>query len=253
MLTLLSNRAFPMLSVCTISLTSIQKQMKRITHFFCAGILLCTLALTTACKSEPKAAEEPIPSTSFKFTMITHPVKNYNAWKPAFMSHDSMRTAYGISKFVLGRGTDDTTLVFVADKFNDLAKAKEFATSPGLRAAMESAGVTGTATIAFAEMLRLDTTTNAQKNRVLITHRVKDFDAWLKVYDSEGRSARTANGLADRAIARDLDDPNTVYIAFIVTDREKANARMQSEELKKLMTDAGVEGPPTFFFYTVQD
>lgn len=227
--------------------------MKRINHLFCAGLVLCTLAFTSACKSEPKAAEEPIPSTSFKFTMIKHAVKDYNAWKPAYLAHDSMRTAYGISKFVLGRGTDDTTMVFVADKINDLAKAKEFATSPDLKAAMESAGVTGSATIAFAEMLRLDTTTNAQKNRLLISHRVKDFDAWLKVYDSEGRSTRTANGMADRAIARDLDDPNTVYVAFVINDREKANARMQSEELKKLMTDAGVEGPPTFFFYTVQE
>ncbi len=249
----MTSRAFPMLSVTTFSLTSIQKQMKRINQLFCAGLVLCTLAFTSACKSEPKAAEEPIPSTSFKFTMITHPVKDYNAWKPAYMAHDSMRTANGISSYVLGRGTDDTTMVFVADKFNDLAKAKEFATSPGLRAAMESAGVTGTATIAFAEMLRLDTTTNDQKNRVLISHRVKDFDTWLKAYDSEGRATRTANGMADRAIARDLDDPNTVYIAFVINDREKANARMQSEELKKLMTDAGVEGPPTFFFYTVQE
>lgn len=227
--------------------------MKRISHFFCAGLLLCTLAFTSACKSEPKAAEEPIPSTSFKFAMIKHGVKDYNAWKPVYMAHDSMRTASGLSKFVLGRGTDDTTMVFVAEKISDLAKAKEFSTSPGLRTAMESAGVTGSVTIAFAEMLRLDTTTNDQKNRLLISHRVKDFDAWLKVYDSEGRSARAANGLADRALARDLDDPNTVYIAFIINDREKANARMQSEDLKKLMTDAGVEGPPTFFFYTVQE
>lgn len=225
--------------------------MKRITHFFCAGLLLCALAL--ACKSEPKAAEEPIPSASFKFTMIKHAVKEYKAWKPAYMAHDSVRTAYGISKYVLGRGTDDTTMVFVADKINDLAKAKEFTTSPGLRAAMESAGVSGSVTIAFAEMLRLDTTTNDQKNRLLISHRVKDFDAWLKVYDSEGRSARAANGMVDRALARDLDEPNTVYVAFVITDREKANARMQSEELKKLMTDAGVEGPPTFFFYTVEE
>ena len=225
--------------------------MVHLTRFFTAGMLLCLIVLTTGCKTEPAAVEAPISSTSFKFSMIKHPVAGYTAWKDVYMSHDSMRTAFGLSPFVLARGTDDTSLVFVANKFSDLAKAKEFMTHPDLAAAMAKAGVTAAPSIAFAEMIRIDTTTNPGNNRLLISHRVKDFDAWLKVYDAEGRTTRKANGLEDRALARDLDDPNTVYVAFTVTDREKANARMQSEELKKTMTDAGVEGPPTFFYYTV--
>jgi len=225
--------------------------MVQLTRFFTAGLMLCLIVLATGCKTEPKADEAPIPSTSFKFSMIKHPVAEYTAWKAAYNAHDSMRTAFGVSKFVLARGTDDPGMVFVANKIADPAKAKEFMAHPDLAAAMAKGGVTGPPTIALAEMIRIDTTTNAGNDRLLISHRVKDFDAWLKVYDAEGRSARTANGLQDRALARDLDDPNMVYVAFVVTDREKANARMQSEELKKLMTDAGVEGPPTFFYYTV--
>jgi quinol monooxygenase YgiN len=229
----------------------IQNQMKRINHFVAAGLFACVFLFASGCKTEPKVAETPIPSTSFKFSMVKHTVKDYNAWKAVYMANDSLRDAYGISKYVIGRGTDDTTMTFVVEKISDIQKVKEFAASPGLKSAMESGGVTGTPTVAFAEMLRLDTSTNAQTNRVIISCKVKDFDAWLKVFDGEGGSVRAAHGMADRALARDLDDPNTVYIAFIITDREKANARFQSEELKKLMADSGVEGPPSFFFYTV--
>jgi quinol monooxygenase YgiN len=224
--------------------------MKRINHFAAAGLFCCLFLVTSGCKTEPKAEEPPIPAANFKFAMIKHPVKDYNSWKAVYMANDSLRDAYGISKFVIGRGTDDTTITFVVEKISDVQKVRDFGASPDLKAAMDSAGVTGPPVIALAEMIRLDTTTNTQLNRVIVSHRVKDFDAWLKVYDSEGRATRAASGLADRALARDLDDPNMVYVSFAITDREKANARMQSEELKKLMTDAGVEGPPSFFFFT---
>ncbi len=225
--------------------------MVQLTRFFTAGLMLCLIVLATGCKTEPKADEAPIPATRFKFSMIKHPVAEYTAWKAVYEAQDSLRTAFGMSKFVLARGTDDPGMVFVVHKIADLSKAKEFIAHPDLAAAMANAGVTAPPTVAFADMIRIDTSTNPGNDRLLISHRVKDFDAWLKVYDAEGRTARTANGLQDRALSRDLDDPNMVYVAFVVTDREKANARMQSEDLKKLMTDAGVEGPPTFFYYTV--
>ena len=53
-------------------------------------------------------------------------------------------------------------------------------------------------------------------------------------------------------MARSMEDPNVVYILFAVSDWEKANERANSEDLKKLMTDAGVEGPPTFVKYKLQ-
>ena len=58
--------------------------------------------------------------------------------------------------------------------------------------------------------------------------------------------------MVERGMARGMDDPNMVYIVFAVTDMDKAKARITSEELKTLMTDAGVEGPPSITFYTLQ-
>jgi len=87
----------------------------------------------------------------------------------------------------------------------------------------------------------------------MITHRVKDFDAWLKVYDAEVVAKRMENGMLDWGLARNTDDPNMVYIFFAIADIEKAKARINSAELRKIMADAGVVGPPQVFYYKLED
>jgi hypothetical protein len=59
--------------------------------------------------------------------------------------------------------------------------------------------------------------------------------------------------LTDRGLARGIDDQNMVYIVFAITDKEKATARMNSEELKKIMTDAGVDGAPQIMYYNLAE
>ena len=132
-----------------------------------------------------------------------------------------------------------------------MEKAKAFATSPDLKEAMKKSGVVGAPTVDFMEVIRNDSSKIDQQERVLISHKVKDFAAWLKVYDEEGKAKRLENGLMDRALGRGVDDSNMVYIAFAITDMAKAKTRMNSPELKKLMTDAGVTGPPKIFMYRI--
>jgi hypothetical protein len=57
----------------------------------------------------------------------------------------------------------------------------------------------------------------------------------------------------DRGLGRSIDDPNMVYIIFAITDMAKAKARVGSPELKKLMKDAGVDGPPQIVYYKLVD
>ena len=83
----------------------------------------------------------------------------------------------------------------------------------------------------------------------MVTHHVKDFASWLKAYDAEGPAARAANGMLDRALAQNADDPNTVTLLFAITDMAKVKAGIASPELKKVMTDAGADGPPTITFF----
>ena len=84
----------------------------------------------------------------------------------------------------------------------------------------------------------------------MVHHTVKDFDAWLKVFDSEGMEKRKSFGLTDRGLGRGIDDPNTVYVFFAVSDWKKVNDRLSSEELTNMMKEAGIEGAPAIVKYT---
>ena len=151
------------------------------------------------------------------------------------------------------RGADNTNQVMIIEKIDDVQKAKDFTTSPTLKEAMQKAGVTSAPEFSYYDVVRNDDSKIDTKSRVMITHKVKDFDAWLKVYDGEGMATRAEEGMVDRVIARGVDDPNMVHIVFAITDMAKAKAAIASETKKKLMMSAGVDGPPTIEFYTMAE
>ena len=196
-------------------------------------------------------APEPPAFQPFTITLIQHKVKNFDKWLPIYKADDSARKANGLTELNLGRGLDNNNEVLVALKADDIQKAKDFAGSPGLKETMKKAGVTGTPVISYITVIRDDSSSVPQEDRLLISHHVKDFDAWLKVYDGEPKETRNGFGLIDRGIARGVDDPNKVYVLFVVSDVAKAKARVASPELKKLMTDAGVDEPATITFFKV--
>lgn len=204
---------------------------------------------------EPVKPAEPAVAafTPFKVMMVRQTVADFDKWKVVYLSNDSMRSAYGISRFVYGRGLNDPKSVIVINKFTDVQKAKDFSMRPGLKEVMKKGGVIGKPVFSYADVIRNVDTKIDQKERVMVAHKVKNFDAWLKVYDAEGEAKRMESGMLDRGLARGVDDPNMVYIVFAITDMTKAKARMNSPELKKIMMDAGVEGPPQIFFYKLED
>jgi quinol monooxygenase YgiN len=205
---------------------------------------------TTAAATVPPAEVKPV-FTPFKVAMIQHRVKNFEKWEEGYFSHDSVRKAYGISHWMIGRDLKDSNLVYIVDKMEDLAKAKTFSTLPNLKEAMKKAGVISVPGFSYAEVIRSDDSPTESTDRLGVAHHVKDFAAWLKVFDAEGPATRAANGLIDRSLARSLVDSNMVYIIFAVSDIAKAKARVTSPELKKIMTDAGVDSPPTTRWYRV--
>jgi len=192
---------------------------------------------------------EPPAFTPFTVMLVQHPVKSFEKWLPAYQGHDSVRKAYGLTELAIGRGLDNPNMIYIAMKADDVEKAKQFAALPNLKETMKKSGVTAAPTISYLNVIRNDSSKTDQKDRVLLAHHVKDFDAWLKVYDAEGKDTRAANGMIDRALARGVDDPNMVYILFVITDMAKAKARFNSPDLKKVMTDAGVDSKPEAHFY----
>ena len=191
-----------------------------------------------------------IPSGPTSLMIVKHKVANYAKWKPGYDSHDSIRLANGLHSYIIARGTEDSNMVLVAVRMDDVNKAKAFGASPELKKRMKQGGVIGIPTVDYLEAVMNDTTAIQQTVRLMIRHKVKDWDAWKKSFD-EHKQARMDAGLTDRAVAYTAGDNHNVTLVFAVADVAKAKAFMDSKDLKDKMAEAGVEGPPTHFFYKI--
>ena len=206
-----------------------------------------TMTDSTATKTEVMVTA---PSGPTSIMIIRHKVANYAKWKTGYESHDSFRLASGLHNYIIARGTEDSNMLLVAVRMDDVAKAKAFAASPDLKAKMKAVGVTGTPMIDFLESVMNDTTAIQQTIRVMVRHKVKDWDAWKKSFDSH-KQVRTDAGLTDRVISYTVGDNHNVTLVFAVADMDKAKAFMNSQDLKDKMKEAGVDGQPDFFFYKI--
>jgi hypothetical protein len=56
-------------------------------------------------------------------------------------------------------------------------------------------------------------------------------------------------GMVDVGIGRGIEDPSWVFLVFDIKDMAKAKAALLSDDKKKVMASAGVEGKPVIKFY----
>ena len=84
--------------------------------------------------------------------------------------------------------------------------------------------------------------------RVFVNHPVADYDKWRPVFDAD-KSRRAAFGVTDVAVLRDTDDPDSIWIVA-ESDAAKLEALLSDPELGKVMQDAGVTAPPTWWAST---
>lgn len=237
--------------------------MKRL--IFKIGGLFTLIGLFTSCNNAPKEEPQPIAKDTvqmmkadttpkapefkpFDVVQINHAVKEFDSWKKAFDADSVNRKASGLDFIVIGREIGKPNNLTIYLQALDVQKAKEFAGSPRLKEVMAKNGVLSKPLINYLHVIRFNQDSK-EKQWVVVTHRVKDFDAWLKVFDSEGPANRASQGLIDVVLARGIDDPNLVQLVFDIKDQAKAKASIFSEEKKKLMESAGVEGKPTIAFY----
>jgi hypothetical protein len=74
---------------------------------------------------------------------VRHKVSNYAKWRKVYDAFDKERPAMGVLGDAVFRSTDDRNDVTVWHDFATTRKAKAFASSAKLRAAMREAGVRG--------------------------------------------------------------------------------------------------------------
>jgi heme-degrading monooxygenase HmoA len=82
---------------------------------------------------------------------------------------------------------------------------------------------------------------------ILIQHKVEDFAAWKKVFDSK-QDLRTSYGEISTQIFHDASDPNKLTIINKWDSMANAQKFAHSPELKAAMATAGVVGKPDISF-----
>ncbi|MEP6676214.1 MAG: hypothetical protein ABJA78_13715 [Ferruginibacter sp.] len=197
-------------------------------------------------------AEKPAAFTPFDVMEISHTVKDYAKWRPFFDTDSVNRKANGLETIVVGRGADNANKIMIALEVKDMQKAKDFSANPKLKEVMDKAGVVSKPDVEYFHVIRYNPESK-EKQWVIISHKVKDFNAWLKIFDNEGPAARASQGLYDVVLSRGVNDSNMVHIVLDIKDMAKAKASLGSEEKKKLMMSAGVEGTPKIEFYQTAD
>jgi hypothetical protein len=189
-------------------------------------------------------------TTPQNMMVVIHKVSNFAKWKISYDEHDSLRLVNGIHSYVIGRGVQDSNMVLVAVKADDMAKAKAFAKDPSLKKAMQKGGVTGAPSISFITTTWQDTGAISSNLRSRTSFTVKDWDAWQKAFE-EGKQERIDNGITVRAFGHDADDNKKVSLVTAVTDTAKAFAYYKSDALKKRREAGGVIGEPKRFLFRV--
>ncbi|UKA68387.1 hypothetical protein LFT44_08380 [Arthrobacter sp. FW306-05-C] len=76
-----------------------------------------------------------------------------------------------------------------------------------------------------------------------ILHRVADYEAWRKVYDSVGEMQKDG-GVTQESVHRMVDDPNNVLVIHHFDNVETARAFFSREDLRDAMQRSGVQGEP---------
>lgn len=191
-----------------------------------------------------------IVTTPQNILMVMHKVANYSKWRPLYDGHDTARVAAGLHNYVIGRGVQDSNMILIALKADDTSKAKAFSKNPSLKQAMQKGGVIGVPTVGLVTMVYQDTSQISTTLRASSMLMVKDWDTWLKGF-KDGEQDRKDNGIVVRAYGYDASDNHKVRVISALTDSAKAMAYYKSDAIKKRMTDAGVVGQSTRFFYHI--
>lgn len=176
--------------------------------------------------------------------LVTHTVADYATWKAAFDGHQSARSAAGVLGHHINRNGDEVTIYLPA---TDRSRLEAFVSSPDLKATMERAGVTSAPRFTWLRPVEDNHVGDRATASMMVTHRVANFAAWKRIYDSV-EDLRREHGVIGAAVNQSLDDPNEVIVYHQAESREALEAFSSSTGLKAAMQAAGVTSAPEFRF-----
>ena len=82
---------------------------------------------------------------------------------------------------------------------------------------------------------------------VVVDHKVKDYAKWKPAFDDHSNTRRKS-GSKGGTLFHASGEPNHIVILFEFDKKENATNFYESEDLKKVMQEAGVLGKPDVLF-----
>lgn len=82
--------------------------------------------------------------------------------------------------------------------------------------------------------------------KVIVQHKVPDYDAWLAVFN-EHEGVRKQHGATGHSVSRDGTDPGALAIVIDFASVDGAVAFSRDASLRDAMAKGGVIGAPTVF------
>jgi hypothetical protein len=74
----------------------------------------------------------------------------------------------------------------------------------------------------------------------LVQHRVRDYDAWRRVYDN-AKDMQAAGGVLDEAVFRAERDPNNILVMHRFETMQAAHDYFENPQLVEAVRQAGVD------------
>jgi quinol monooxygenase YgiN len=226
---------------------------------FFFGVSATAAALVLSACGEPPArtaadttthaeASRSMPAAA---AVLSHEVKDYDAWRAVFDEHASARKSAGIKGGQVHRSADhpNTVVIYLAADSGDAIG--KFLADPELKSTMQRAGVISAPTAVMLTPVEDRTVNGRALPGVIIKHKVADFDQWKTAFDAHA-ATRAKAGVIGHAVNRVTDSPNTVVVYLQAENLDALRQLSSSEDMKSTMMKAGVQGPPELNFVQAQ-
>jgi len=177
------------------------------------------------------------------YLSISHEVTDYTSWKTGYDKDLAARKNAGLTDIFVKQDINNTSLITAFFEVNNLAKAQAFVSDPRLKEAMSKAGVSSAPDIVFYKSATKFDEINKSTLITTVTHTVKDFSSWKKVYDS-GEKLRQNAGVNDNLLLRSLSNENVVTVLGTSSSAAKFSQFISNPDLKTAMDKAGVISKP---------
>jgi hypothetical protein len=127
------------------------------------------------------ASATPVSDAGQSIMILIFRVADFSAWLPTYEARDSVRRVSGLHNYIVGRGVNDTSMVIIEMKSDDIGKAKLFAANPALKQAMKNGGVISGPYVGFFIITTTDPDLIRHDIRELKIFNVLNWQAWQSV------------------------------------------------------------------------